>query len=59
MWLQKEQQIDNNQKIKQNLPENAFEAVKPSFGHRNTFDWAFLNTDNVVSDKVLMRPGTK
>ena len=28
MWLQKEQQKDNKQKISLILPENAFEAVK-------------------------------
>ena len=35
MRLQKEQQIDNKQKISSNLPENAFEAVKPDFGPQN------------------------
>ena len=29
MRLRKEQQIDNKQKVKQNLAENAFETVKP------------------------------
>ena len=42
--LQKEQQIDNKQKINSNLPENAFKAVKPYFGPQNMFDCDFLRT---------------
>ena len=37
MRLQKEQQIDNKQKINLNLAENAFETVKPYYGHQNMF----------------------
>ena len=42
MLLQKEQQIDNKQKINWNLPENALEAVNPYFGPHNMFAWAIV-----------------
>ena len=42
MQLQKEQQTDNKQKIIENLPENALEAVKPCFGRQNMFDCTFV-----------------
>ena len=42
MQLQKEQQTDNKQKITENLPENALEAVKPYFGPQKMFDCTFV-----------------
>ena len=42
MKLQKEQQIDNNLKVNQILPENGLEAVKPYFGPQNMFDCTFV-----------------
>ena len=41
MQLQKEQQIDNKQKINWNLPENALEAVKPYLRPQNMLDCTF------------------
>ena len=40
--LQKEQQTDNKQKIKENLPENALEAVEPYVGTKNMFHCCFV-----------------
>ena len=41
MRLQK-QKIDNKKNQIKNLPENAFEAVKPNFGPQNMYDWTFF-----------------
>ena len=38
MRLQKEQRIDNKQKISYFLPENTFKAVKPDIGPQSMFD---------------------
>ena len=42
MQIQKEQQTDNKQKINENLPENALEAVDQCFGPQNMFDCTFF-----------------
>ena len=42
MQLQKEQQTDNKQKINENLPENALEAVEPYFWPQNMLDCIFV-----------------
>ena len=49
MRLQKEQQIDNKQKITYILPENAFKAVKPYFGTQIMFECSsFKNRDCIM-----------
>ena len=45
MQLQKEQQTDNKLKIKENLPENALEAVKSYFGRCTIVDCTFVEFD--------------
>ena len=41
MRLQKEQQIDNKQKLNHNLAENDFETIKPYYDHQKMFDCTF------------------
>ena len=55
MLFQKKQQIDNKQKIKKNLPENAFEAVKPYFGPQQCSNAPSSNTDKVLFDPALLK----
>ena len=56
MQLQNEQQTDNKQKIIENLPENALEAVKPHFGRQKIFSIApSSNPDDVLCVRSLMK----
>ena len=42
MQLRKEQQTDNKQKIKENLPENALDALKLYFGPHIMLECTFV-----------------
>ena len=55
MQLQKEQQTDKEQKINENLPENALEAVEPYFGPKICSIAPSSNTDNVLCGHLLMK----
>ena len=48
MRLQKEQQIDNKQKINKNLAESAFGTVKPYYGHQNMVNCIFCENQQCI-----------
>ena len=55
MQLKKEQQTGIKQKIKENLTENALEAVEPYFGPKICSTAPLSNIDNVLCGRSLMK----
>ena len=53
MQLQKEQQTENKQKINENLPENALEAVKTYFGPQNMFNCTFVEQRYCIMQPLI------
>ena len=41
------------------MPEKNFEAVQPYFGPQNMYDTPSSNTDKILCEFSLMKPGTK